>query len=108
MPSLPCLQYFHLDQVTVGPYGYQWDLSEGINHPTQPHLHIKIRHYESGEIDPSSLIYQLSTDTILTGRSASLYPVKSCIRKECKLSVRLNLGLATLVSFSLELVRAFD
>ncbi len=44
----------------MGPYGYQWDLSEGTNHTMEPHLHLKILRHVSGHIDPTALKYEVS------------------------------------------------
>ncbi len=66
MTGFNLFQYFNLEQVAVGPYGYQWDLSEGTNHSIVPHLHLRIRRHESGVIDPTSLLYSVSPK-IITG-----------------------------------------
>ena len=59
-------QYFHLEDVSVGPYGYQWDPSNGTNQTMEPHLNLKILRHMSGDIDPTVLKYEVSP-TIITG-----------------------------------------
>ncbi len=56
------VQYFYLEKIAAGPYGYEWDISEG-NESTTPHLHLKIRKYKHGRIDPTTRTYDVSNIT---------------------------------------------
>ncbi len=60
------LQFFYLRQVAAGPYGYQWDMSKNSD-MKEPHLHLKIRRYYMGYIDPTTRHYDVSSN-ITTGQ----------------------------------------
>ncbi|XP_064385515.1 mucolipin-3-like [Halichondria panicea] len=53
-------QYFYLEKIAAGPYGYEWSISEG-NESIIPHLHLKIRMHEYGNIDPTTRTYDVSS-----------------------------------------------
>lgn len=64
------VQFYHLEQVALGAYGYQWkdSISAPCNDPI-PALHLAIQKYKGGDIDPASKTFDVMSNNTDEGKS---------------------------------------
>ena len=58
------IQFFYLKQVTVGSYGYQWDVGEDFDGSSVPHLKLRIEKRTYSDIDPTTKTYDVSSEKV--------------------------------------------
>ena len=58
------IQFFHLKQVAVGPYGYQWKVGKDFNDSSVPHLNLRIDRRTYGDVDPTTRTYNVSSEQV--------------------------------------------
>ena len=59
------LQFFDLDSVALGSYGYKWVEPNNPNEP--PAVQMTIRKYHESKIDPAHKIFVVTPQDIITG-----------------------------------------